>query len=343
VNLGGFETDDRVLVIAEIGVNHDGSVERAVDLIAHAKAAGADAVKLQVFRADALVHHSAGFAEYQKSRVAAADPAEMLRQYELSDDALGVTARAAADAGLILISTPFSPDDVPRAAAVSAVIKIASPDLINRLLLRRVVETRLPMIVSTGAATEEEIDGAVRWLHAKAAQFALLHCISSYPVAESEANLCWISGLARHGVPVGYSDHTTELSAGALAVACGARIVEKHITYDTAAAGPDHSASFDPPTFTEYVRRIRQAERMLGGAGRRVLACERDVRTVSRQSLVLRRDLPAGHTLTADDLTTQRPGTAMSAEHFESAVGRTLVTAKRAGDLLMPGDLGDAA
>ncbi|MGC4033416.1 MAG: N-acetylneuraminate synthase family protein [Tepidisphaeraceae bacterium] len=328
-----------VYVIAEIGVNHDGSVTRAIELVAHAKAAGADAVKLQVFRADTLVHQTAEFAEYQKTRVDAADPAEMLRQYELDDAGLKTVAEAAEAAGLQLICTPFSPSDVERAAAVSAAMKIASPDLVNRLLLTRVIATGLPMIVSTGAATFEEIESAAAWLTSKAATFAMLHCVSHYPVDAADANLSWISGLSRFGVPVGYSDHVADAAAGALAVACGASIVEKHLTYDTNAAGPDHSASLDPAGFTDYVRRIRQAEMMLGTGRRRVLSCENDVRRVSRQSLVAARDIASGNVISPDDLTTKRPGTGLSAERFEATIGQRASRLISRGEMLQAGDI----
>ncbi|MDB5325186.1 MAG: putative sialic acid synthase [Phycisphaerales bacterium] len=328
-----------VFIVAEIGVNHDGSVDRALELVRHAKAAGADAVKLQVFCADTLVHRSAEFAEYQKDRVDAADPAEMLRQYELSDTALATIAGAAAAQKIALICTPFSRSDVPRAAAVSSAIKIASPDIVNRLLLIDVIATGLPMIVSTGATTADEISSAVRWISAQGTPFALLHCVSNYPVEESDAQLCWIQELAKHGVPVGYSDHVSDPVAGALSVAFGASIIEKHLTYDCSAAGPDHSASLEPVAMADYIHRIRQAERMMGRPGRRVLRCEEDVRRVSRQSLVLKASRQAGHTLTLEDLTTQRPGTGLSAELFETVLGRTLARSVRAGDMLSMKDV----
>lgn len=335
--------DSPVFVVAEIGVNHNGSVERALELIDHAKACGADAVKLQIFRAETLIHRTATFAEYQKDRVDAPDPAAMLRQYELSDQSIATIRQAADAAGLLLVSTPFSPSDVPRAAAVSAAIKIASPDLVNRVLLSRSIEAGRPLIVSTGAASAEEIERAACWLKLQHADFAFLHCISSYPVPQEEANLNWITDLSVYGVPVGYSDHTTDVLAGALAVACGARIIEKHLTYDPDAEGPDHSASFDPPMFAEYVRRIRQAERMVGQRGRRVLDCEEDVRLVSRQSLVITKALPAGHVIQAEDLTTQRPGTGISAEKVDQIIGRAVVRDLRAGEMLQPQDFGDAS
>lgn len=341
MKIGGRDigAGEPVFVIAEIGVNHDGSVPRAVELVAHAKAAGADAVKLQVFRADTLVHRSAEFAEYQKTRVDAADPAEMLRQYELDDAGMTTVAGAAKDAGLQLICTPFSPTDVARAADVSTAIKIASPDLVNRLLLSRVIAAGRPMILSTGAATIVEIKSAVAWLASKAAVFSLLHCVSHYPVGNADANLSWIAGLQKFGVPVGYSDHVADPAAGALAVAAGACMVEKHLTYDTHAAGPDHSASLDPAGFADYVRRIRQAEAMLGRGSRRVLSCEADVRRVSRQSLVAARDIAANARISADDLTTQRPGTGLSAEAFEDVIGMQATRHLRAGEMFKAEDV----
>lgn len=333
-------------VIAEIGVNHDGSAQRAAELIRHARSAGADAVKFQVFTAENLMHRSARFAEYQRDRVAAADPAEMLRQYELTDAEFASLAAEAKRCGLAMIATPFSPADVPRVAAFAAAMKIASPDLINRLLLRKAIAAGLPMILSTGAASAEEIAASVTWLNTTACDFALLHCVSSYPVAAADANLRWIGDLAAFGRTVGYSDHTTEIVAGGIAVIAGACIIEKHLTYDTAAAGPDHSASFSPNQFAEYVRHIRLADTLCGTAGRRVLECEKDVRAVSRQSLVLARDVSKNRVIALDDLTTQRPGTGISAELSDEVAGRRATRDLLAGDMLSSGDvegMGDAA
>ncbi|MGN6627982.1 MAG: N-acetylneuraminate synthase family protein, partial [Tepidisphaeraceae bacterium] len=299
-----------VFVIAEIGVNHDGSVATALRLVNEAADAGADAVKLQVFGAERLMHRSAIFADYQQSRVDAESPVEMLRQYELSAADLQQIARACRDRNLAVIATPFSPDDVPVVAVFADAIKIASPDLVNRVLLRRAAATGLPLIVSTGASSQEEIVAAHAWLQQQRADFALLHCISSYPTLPQDAQLSWIGALSRLNVPIVYSDHTTDALAGPLAVAAGACVIEKHLTYDTTASGPDHSASFDGPQFAAYTAQIRRAEQMMGRPGaRRVLDVERDVRNVSRQSLVAVRPLSAGHVITADDLTTQRPGT----------------------------------
>jgi N-acetylneuraminate synthase/N,N'-diacetyllegionaminate synthase len=327
-------------IIAEIGVNHDGNPQRALKLVEAAHAAGADAIKLQVFRADTLMHASGRFAGYQKQRCREADPAHMLRRYELFPLDLIRIVHRARELGLAAIATPFSPADLDmiRALDLSA-IKIASPDIVNRPLLGAAARCGKPLIISTGAATMEEIEQAVAWLTANrqppTANFSLLHCISSYPTPDDQANLCWIGELARRfNVPVGYSDHTTNLLSGALAVAAGASILEKHLTYDRSADGPDHAASADPAQFAQYVQLARQAAVLGGRPGKHVLPIEQDVRTVSRQSLVLTRDLPPGQAIREADLTVQRPGTGIPAQQFDALLGRRLVRPLKAGTML---------
>ncbi len=298
------------VVIAEIGVNHDGSLDRALELVAHAKSAGADAVKLQIFRAKSLLHSSASFATYQKAGCTDATPIGMLERYELSPGAIRQLVAAIRSADLIPLATPFSPADVEAIAELDLpAIKIASPDVVNYPLLRVAASLNRPLLVSTGAATLEEVAATVDYLRSLSVPFALLHCTSSYPTLPSDANLCWLKELSVFGVPVGFSDHTTHELTGAFSVAAGACLVEKHLTYDRAAAGPDHSASADPGQFARYVCAIRLAERFRGVPGKHPLQCEGDVRQLSRQSLVTTRALPANHVLTESDVTTQRPGT----------------------------------
>jgi N,N'-diacetyllegionaminate synthase len=326
----------RTFVIAELGVNHDGSVGRAVELVSLAAAAGADAVKLQLFRADRLMHASAAFADYQRQRCDAPTPADMLRQYELSDDDAAEVVSAARELNVVPLATPFSPEDVELIEGLRLpAIKIASPDLVNRPLLARAAMLGRPMLLSTGAATMEEVQRTARWLGTWGVTFGLMHCVSSYPTPPDQAHLGWIHDLVgRFGVVVGYSDHTTLTAAGAIAAAAGAAIVEKHITYDRGAAGPDHSASADPQQFARYVKLIREADVLRGSARKRVLDIERDVRTVSRQSLVLRRALPRGETIRPADVTVQRPGKGISAAMYEDVVGRRVLRALPPGTML---------
>lgn len=339
--IGGGE---RTFVIAEIGVNHDGSVDRAIELVRHAAAGGADAVKLQIFSATQLVHPSSGMAEYQQSRVSDADVASMLKRYELSREELIKVVSVIRELRLTPLATPFSPADVDVIEELNLpAVKIASPDLVNRVLLERAAASGKPLLLSAGAATMDEVARTVHWLEAWQSEFVLMHCISSYPTPAHQAHLGWIHELARFGAGVGYSDHTTEPLAGAMAVAAGACVVEKHLTYDRNASGPDHSASADPQQFSQYVRFIRLAETLRGTEPKGVLPIERDVRAVSRQSLVLNRDVPGGQVLQASDLTVQRPGTGISAADIESAAGRTVRRGLAKGTLLQWDMLTDAA
>jgi N-acetylneuraminate synthase/N,N'-diacetyllegionaminate synthase len=283
-----------------------------------------------------------GFAEYQKGRVADADPVAMLSRYELSEEGNREVVKAIKAAGMVALATPFSLEDVGVVGGLGlGMVKIASPDVVNYPLLGAVARLKRPMLLSTGAATMEEIEEAVGWVRGWGASFSLLHCVSSYPTPTEETHLSWIGELAQRfaGVAVGYSDHSLEVISGALAVAGGAVILERHLTYDKGASGPDHSASSDPGEFAEYVRLARMAHRMMGEGAKRVLGIEEDVRKVSRQSLVAARDLAAGQVIGEGDLKTQRPGTGMPARLFRVVVGRQVKRAVKAGVLLEEGML----
>ena len=238
--------------------------------------------------------------------------------------------------GLVPLATPFSPADVAAVGHLGLpAVKVASPDLVNRPLLACCAQLGVPVLASTGAATLDEVARSAGWLRKWRTPFALLHCVSSYPAAAADAHLGWIAELAaKFAVPVGYSDHTDDLLAGALAVAGGATVVEKHLTHDRSADGPDHAASFDPPQFARYVALIRRAETLRGQPGKRVLTAEADVRLASRQSLVAARDLAAGELVGDNDVTVQRPGTGIPAADVGRAVGRRTAGVIRAGTLL---------
>jgi N,N'-diacetyllegionaminate synthase len=328
--------DHPAFVIAEIGVNHDGSPERAEQLVHAAARAGADAIKLQIFRADQLMNAASRFAEYQKNQCAENEPAEMLRHYELSESQLARVIATTRQLGLIPLATPFSLPDVELLRRFDLpAVKIASPDLVNRPLLQKSAALGKPLLLSTGAAALQEIQTSIQWLRQWGASFALLHCVSSYPTPIEKANLCWITELAnRFDLPIGYSDHTADVLSGALAIAAGACIIEKHLTYDRKAQGPDHAASSDPEQFAEYVRMVRHAEKLRGSRGKCVLDIECDVRTVSRQSLVAAGDLPGGHCIAETDLRVQRPGTGIPAAEFDTVLGRKTARAIPAGTLL---------
>lgn len=334
----------RTFVIAEIGVNHDGSLRRALELVDLAAACGADAVKLQLFKANTLMHASSSFAKYQSNAVSDASPVDMLRRYELPADAVATVVNAIRKKGLAPIATPFSPTDVDTIEQLRLpAIKLASPDLVNHVLLRRAAKAGVPMLLSTGAATIEEVRATANLLSNGFPPFALLHCVSSYPTTPANVNLCWIDELNQFGVPVGYSDHSTHVCTGAMAVMAGACIVEKHLTYDRTAKGPDHAASADPREFAEYIKQIRLAETLRGQRGKHVLDCEQDVRNVSRQSLVAARALEDGQMICETDLTVQRPGSGISASEINRLIGQRVCGSVPCGTMLNWSMIRDAA
>ena len=322
-------------VIAEAGVNHDGRPDEALRLVDVAAAAGADAVKFQVFRAESLVAGDAPLAEYQRGQ-GAATQAELLRRLELDDAALLRVAAHARAAGLHLLATPFGVADVARVVRLSPpALKIASTDLNNLPLLRTAVESGLPLLVSTGAATRDEIAAAISRFDAwrVCGRLVLLHCVSCYPAPLERANLRAIRALRRiAGVPCGFSDHTRSPQSGAWAVAAGACVLEKHFTRDRSAAGPDHAMSLDPAGLREYVLRAREAHAALGDGVLGAQDIEADVRAVARRSVVAARDLPAGAALTADAITVQRPAGGIAADRLDELLGRRLAAPVTRGE-----------
>ncbi|MEL6796323.1 MAG: N-acetylneuraminate synthase family protein [Planctomycetota bacterium] len=312
-------------IIAEIGVNHDGSAERAVELTEAAAKAGADAIKLQLFETDRLMSKASRLAAYQID-AGESDPFAMLRRLELSIDGMAHAVRRAHELGVHAIVTVFSVELVAAAQRLPwDAYKSASPDIINRPLLEAMAGTGLPLIVSTGASTLDEVTRAADWLDGSRDRTAMLQCVSSYPAPDAAlGGIRTIVEATR--LRTGYSDHTASIETGAHAVAAGALLLERHITHDKDAAGPDHAASLGPKEFARYVRLARAAS--LGASfvepGKRVLECERDVRSVSRQSLVATRDLPAGCIVQRKDLTIKRPGTGLAPWRLDSVIGRRI-------------------
>ncbi len=329
----------RVCVVAEIGVNHDGDAGRAAELIDAAARAGADAVKLQYFHPDRLLSNQAELAGYQQGQ--AASQHELLARLALPQDTLIALGERAQDAGLGFVVTPFSPADADELAdAPLSAVKTASPDAVNPPLLERVFALGVPVLLSTGTCTLDELADAAARMLAHDAGGVMLHCVSSYPTPADDAGLHGMSAIAsRFGLPVGYSDHTPLTATGGLAAAAGAVVLEKHLTYDRSAPGPDHAASLGPGGFADYVRQVRSAERMLGPIDKSPGRVEADVRRVSRQSVCAVRGLPAGHRLTRTDLTVKRPGTGIPAAQLEALVGRTLSRAVGENDLIRAEDM----
>lgn len=328
-----------VYVIAEAGVNHDGSETRARRLIAAARETGADAVKFQVFDPDRLVSATAPTAAYQRRTTGQSHQRDMLRALALPPVVFQRLAREARRRGLDFLATPFDLESLDVVAALGVpALKIGSGDLTHTALLQRAAATRLPVLLSTGMATLPEIAGARRTLaRAHARGVCLLHCVSLYPTPPAQANVRGVATLrAKFGDPVGYSDHTLSIAASIGAVALGACVLEKHLTLDRRAAGPDHAASLEPEAFAQLVALARDMA-LARGDGRRIpCAAERGVARVARRSLAAARDLPAGTRLRPSDLMALRPATGIPANALPRVLGRVLRRAVAAGKLLHP-------
>ena len=315
----------RLYVIAEAGVNHNGSVETALQLVDAAHAGGADAVKFQAFKATRLASRHAEQAVYQKHSAAAGSQVEMLAKLELQPADFGRIRRHCDAVGIEFLATPFGPEDLRILLDVGVrAIKIASPDIINRPLLEAAAASHLPILLSTGASEQAEIDAAHDLLARQlAAPLVLLHCVSAYPTKLEQANLGRMTALLdRYRCPIGYSDHTQEIETGQLAVAVGAHVLEKHFTLDRHQPGPDHAFSLAPAELAEYVRLARSAEAALGSGSLDLAETEREVRKVSRCSVTAARLIPAGTTLVRDMLVAKRPATGISPWDMPRVIGR---------------------
>ncbi len=339
---------DRVFVIAEAGVNHNGRLDLALALVDAAATAGADAVKFQSFRAEDLALPGAATAAYQRSSTGAADQLAMLRALELDAAAFAAIAARCRARGIEFMSTPFSESAVDELIALGVQrLKLASGEITNRPLLEHAAAARRPLLLSTGMATLDEVRTAIGWIDAAWGDtpptpapgvdgaLAVLHCTSAYPAPDAALNLRALATLAQAcALPVGYSDHSRGNTAALAAAALGARVVEKHITLDCTLPGPDHAASSEPAAFAELVTELRRLETMLGDGVKAPHAEELDVRAVARRSVVLARDLPAGAALQRTDLMLRRPASGIPAAALADVVGQRLRAPGIAGSVL---------
>jgi sialic acid synthase SpsE len=314
------------LVIAEAGVNHNGRLELALELVEVAAAVGADVVKFQMFVADELVAPGTATAAYQAAATGDRDQNAMLRRLQLTHDEFNVLHSRAEELDILFLASPFDTVSIDFLLSLRApAIKLGSGELTNTSLLRHAAASSLPLILSTGMADLEEVRRAVAFLDDAASRLVLLHCVSEYPADPADANLRAMASMAAAvGVPVGFSDHTLGTAVSVAAVALGACVLEKHLTLDRSYAGPDHAASLDPLAFAELVRDVRSVESSLGDGVKRPTAGEREVALVVRRSLVAARSLVSGRSIAAGDLVVQRPGTGLAPDQLTDVIGRTL-------------------
>jgi N,N'-diacetyllegionaminate synthase len=313
-------------VIAEAGVNHNGSVELAQRLVEAAAQAGADAVKFQTFQAERVISAGTPKAEYQKEATGkGGQQLEMVHRLEMPERMTRAVAAHAASAGIMFLSTAFDEPSVDLLEDIGVpAFKVGSGDVTNLPLLEFVGCKRKPVILSTGMSYAQEVKSAVETLIAAGCpDLALLHCVSSYPANPGEANLRVLQTLRDiFNVPIGFSDHCMENEIAVAAVAMGANIVEKHITLDVNLPGPDHRVSLSPGEFKSLVQSIRVVERSLGDGIKRPYPGEQNVRELARRSIVAAYTIAPGAIITREMLAFKRPGTGIPPGQWKGLVGK---------------------
>jgi N-acetylneuraminate synthase len=336
---------NRCFLIAEAGVNHNGSVELAHRLVDAAADAGADAVKFQTFEPAALVTETAEKADYQRRNDAADTQLEMLAKLVLPREAHVELQRHAEARGIVFMSSPFDERsaDFLDELGVPA-LKIASGEVTNSFLLRHVARKSRPLLMSTGMCTLDEVRAALELVRrAGDAPVALFHCVSSYPADAADANLAAMATMrAAFGVPVGWSDHTLGIDVAIAAVALGAELIEKHLTLDRTLPGPDHEASLEPQELAALVAGTRRVEAAIGDGRKLPRPCEAPIARVARKSLHYAAAFEAGRVLGAADLVALRPGDGVPVTSASEVLGRRLRRAVQSRTPLRLQDLEEA-
>jgi N-acetylneuraminate synthase/N,N'-diacetyllegionaminate synthase len=343
VNFGPFDIGGSapLLVVAEVGVNHNGDRELGLRQLRAAAATGAQAVKFQSFDADELAEPNAPMAEYQ-TRSSSTSQLEMLKGLELSDEDFDVYRREGERLGVIVFSTPFDASSVERLAAGGArLMKVPSGEITNFELLRAIARTGLPTMMSTGMSDLDEVRRAIA-VHreSRGGPLAVLHCVSSYPAPLEQMNLRAIETLRRElDLPIGLSDHSIGPAAAIAAVALGAVVLEKHFTVDRGLPGPDHAMSTEPAEFTELVATLRKLQAGLGTGHKAAMPAEAEIKQVARRSLFAARAIPAGARIARELLVAKRPGGGIGPDRIDSIVGKTAARDIAGGEMLRPEDV----
>ncbi|TFH39236.1 MAG: N-acetylneuraminate synthase [ANME-2 cluster archaeon] len=326
--IGSKLTDNytAVFIIAEAGVNHNGSIALAKQLIDVAAESGADAVKFQTFIAEEVVSTNAPKAEYQKQTTNTSESQlDMVKKLELSEADHTELMEYSKQKGIMFLSTPFDNRSVDLLVELGVpLIKISSGEITNHPFLKYIAAKGLPIILSTGMSTLEEVAEAVSVIKdAGCKELTLLHCTSNYPARVEDCNLLAMKTMAdAFDVPVGYSDHTPGIYVSLAAAAMGACVIEKHFTLDTSLPGPDHRASLEPAELEEMVRGIRLVEKALGSFVKAPVESELEVRDVARRSIVAKFDIPARTVITEDMLAFKRPGTGILPKDSNMLIGK---------------------
>ena len=329
MHLFGKNLETDVAIVAEIGVNHEGNIAAAEQLIKAAAEAGADAVKLQSYSPERLVS-SADLERFAR-----------VTKFRLDDDAHRRLFKVADHCGVTLFSTAVTEDTIPFLAELFTVIKIASGDIDFEPSVRVALRTGRLVIVSTGSGTVEDVDRLVGWCHAELGEqtkerIVLMHCVSAYPTPVEQANVRSVAFLReRYGLVTGYSNHVVESEAVLAAVALGAQVVEVHFTdRKHGRKFRDHALSFEPAELAALTKSIRSVRRSLGSFDKRPQPCEEGTRLAIRKGVVAARDIASGTVLSDADLMYARPATEFRAAEREMLIGRVLTRTLRRGEVV---------
>ncbi len=335
--------EGRCFVIAEAGVNHDGDPARAAAMIDVAAAAGADAIKFQTFRAEAVISAGAPKAAYQRRTTGAGESQlDMIKRLELAPSDFRALAAHCAAAGIAFLSTPFDEASVELLSGIGVpAFKAPSGEITNLPLLACIGRRGRPVILSTGMADMAEVSRAVETLReAGCPDLALLHCVSSYPADPADCNLRAMATMREtFGLPVGFSDHSTGIDIALAAAALGAAVIEKHFTLDKALPGPDHQASLDPEELAALLAGIRRVEAALGDGVKAPRPAEADTAAVARRSLFLREPVSAGQGIEPANIVALRPAGGIEPHALAEVAGRRAARDLPAGSMLRWTDL----
>jgi len=323
---------ERTIIIAEAGVNHNGSIELAKQLIDAAAAAGVDYVKFQTFEAENLVTKTAKKAEYQqKNMVHTGDSQyQMLKKLELSKEQHYELIAYSRQHSIKFLSTAFDLESVEFLSSLNLGLwKIPSGEITNYPYLKRIARENQPIIISTGMSTIEDIKAAMNILidnGTEKQKITILHCNTQYPTPMRDVNLSAMQTIAKEiCIKVGYSDHTLGIEIPIAAVALGAAVIEKHFTLDRNMEGPDHEASLEPDELKAMVRAIRNVEKALGSSEKKVSTSESENINIARKSIVAAKFITKGEAFSEQNLAIKRPGNGISPMQWENILGKTAV------------------
>ena len=332
---------EKVLIIAEAGVNHNGSLKLAKQLVDVAAAAGVDIVKFQTFRAENLVSEQAVQADYQKRNLGSSDQSQfsMLKKLELSQADHRILFEYCREKGVSFLSTAFDFESIDFLSTLNPEFwKIPSGEITNYPYLKRIAQFRKPVILSTGMSTLGEITAAMDVLEEfglSRNQITVLHCNTEYPTPMCDVNLRAMQTIAAElKVNTGYSDHTVGIEIPVAAAALGATVIEKHFTLDRNLTGPDHKASLEPQELKAMVSAIRNVELALGDGVKRVSDSERKNKSIARKSIVAACPIKKGEFFSENNLTVKRPGDGISPMFWEQVLGKMAGKDFQADDLI---------